>query len=95
MYIADDIYITYVIISRKKDRLSPCTRIANGGDYFLNGCSPGLDVHIVWFVHDTKPDLLLAGVLLGELGPQANKLVIGRATLSNNATVPAGTKSEL
>ena len=40
-------------------------------------------------VHDTEDDTLIGSVLLSELGPDASKLVVGRATLGDDSAIPA------
>lgn len=54
-----------------------------------------LECKHVWNNHrnrkpHTKNDTLVAAILLSKLGPDALELSIGRATLSDDAAVPAG-----
>ena len=56
----------------------------------LNGVDPGGDGRdVVGLVHDTEDDTLIGSVLLSELGPDASKLVVGRATLGDDSAIPA------
>jgi len=78
-----------ILISGKQNHLL-LGDSTNGSDDRLDGISPLVDVRdIMRLVHDAKDDLVLAGVFVGQLRPDVDELVIGRATLTDDLAIPA------
>jgi hypothetical protein len=73
-----------------EDPLRGGTSITDGSDSGLNGLDPRGELDVMWLVHDAEDDTLLVLVLGCELAPDVGELLVGRATLADDSTVPPG-----
>ena len=74
----------------RKEQVVLGTSSTDGVDDSLDRVGPGGNGwDIMWLVHDTKNDPLLAAVFLSELRPQTGELGVSWTTLSNDTAVPA------
>ena len=76
--------------AREEDELGGGAGGADGVDGGLEGVGPDADVEVVGLVHQAEDDVGLAGVGLGELGPEGGEVVVGGAALADDVAVPAG-----
>ena len=78
-----------VVGAGEEDHLGCGAGGADGRDGLLEGGGPFAHDDAVGLVHQSENDLFLRGVFLGELGPEAAELVVGRTALADDAAVPA------
>lgn len=79
-----------------ENHLAGCTSSTNCVDSSLNSLDPWRDGwKVMGFVHDTEDDLGVAGILCGQLRPEACVLGISWSTLVDDSTVPSSIVVEI